>query len=49
MRLPLKVGLIVLAGIFVALAIFLVIGIQQGDHGTDSDNSNVKNNVSKNE
>jgi preprotein translocase subunit SecG len=47
MSLPLKVGLIVLAAIFVALAIFLVIGNVQGDNDTDKNNSHLKNNTSK--
>ena len=47
MRLSVKVGL-VLAAIIAVFAVFVLIGVFQGDGG-DSDNSNVKSNTSKND
>jgi hypothetical protein len=47
MPLRVKVGLVVLAVIFVSLGIMLLIGHLQGDGGTDKNNSNVDSNTSQ--
>lgn len=45
MPLRYKLGLVMLAVIFVVLGIFLVIGRLQGDTGTDTNNSDVTGNT----